>query len=145
MEHFDGIKKLDCFCQIMSGLFLLKRNARYLIDEWYNLMYHHPEMVIDVEKEQMQYENAKFVENRHDQAVLSGVVYSHPKDKGIKILYQSCEIQHPGGQAVYTARKSDTQQRNNTTVFPWHLEMIRKYCVVPVKYLKLYYLKLLNV
>lgn len=81
----------------------------------------------------------EFVENRHDQSVLSGVVYSHQADKGIKLLYQTCEIPHSGGQAVFTARKSDTEQRNSAQMLPWHLEIVRKSCVVPLRYLEMYY------
>lgn len=144
LDYFHNVKKFNEFYQLMSGLFLLRISSRYLIDEWYQLMFDHPELVIDVDKNEKSKESPRFIENRHDQAVLSGIVYSHLKDKKIKILYQNCEIQHPGGQAVFTARKSDTEQRNNTNTFPVHLEMIRKFYVVPMKYLKLYSLKLLN-
>lgn len=104
----------------------------------------HPELVIDVDKDMMKYESPEFIENRHDQAIFTGVVYRHMNDKRIKLKYQSCEIQHPGGQAVFTARLSDTDQRNNTPVFPWHLELIRRYYVIPMKYLRFNFLKIRN-
>lgn len=144
IEHFHDIKGFHKFFQLVAGLFLLRKSSLYLIREWYELMRDHPELVMDVDKDMMKYESPVFVENRHDQSILTGVVYSHMSDKRIKLMYQSCEIQHPGGQAVFTARLSDNEQRNNTSVFPWHLELIRRYYVTPMTYLRLNMLKIRN-
>ena len=144
IEYFHDINRFpECF-QLIACLFLLRKSSMYLIEEWYGLMRDHPELVIDVDRDMMKYESPAFVENRHDQSILTGVVYRHMNDRGIKLLYQGCEIQHPGGQAVFAARISDNEQRNNTAVFPRHLELIRRCYVVPMKYLRLNYLRIGN-
>lgn len=144
LNYFDGVRNLRNFYQIMGGLFILKRCALYLIKEWYDVMFMNPEFVIDVKKNLKHLEYPNFIENRHDQSVLSGVLYNYLKDSNIKFLYQNCELRHPYGQAVFTARMSDTVQRNNTPMFPRSLEMIRKFFLVPLKYIKFKYLKFIN-
>lgn len=144
LDHFCSVKNLKDFYQIMGGLFIIKKKASYLIEEWYELMTTKPELVVDVDQNMMNLEYPNFIENRHDQSVLSGVVYSNLKDDGIKVLYQNCEILHPRGQAVFTARISDSHQGNPFAVFPLFLEIIRNLFVVPMRYAKFNYLKMLN-
>lgn len=142
LEHFGNVRKLGSYYQLIACLFALRKSAQHLIKEWFDVMSAYPEIVMDVERDMMKYENQGFVENRHDQSILSGVIYSHLKEESIKILYQTCEIRHPGGQAVFAARKSDSGQRNNATVFPWHLELARKCIITPMRYMRFYFLKL---
>lgn len=138
LEYFCSVKNLHSYYQLMSGLFLLRKSARHLIEEWYDVMRLYPEIVMDVDKRMMEYESPKFIENRHDQAVLSGVIYSHIRDRGIKIQHQNSEILLPEGQAVFTARISDSEQRNNSPVFSGYFGMIRKYIVKPLRYIRFY-------
>ena len=143
IEHFNDINRFPKFFQLVANLFLLKKSSMYVIREWYDLMCEHPELVKDVDEDMMKYESPEFVENRHDQSVLTGVVYRHMRDKRIKLMYQRSEIRHPGGQAVFAARLSN-HNGSSDTVFPWHLELIRRFYVVPMKYLRFNYLKRFN-
>lgn len=54
------------------------------VNEWRDLMIYHPEFVMDVERDEMVNQLPGFIENRHDQAVYSALVYkylSNPQTK----------------------------------------------------------------
>lgn len=58
--------------------------TRMFIEEWRNLMIEHPEMVKDVNPNEKENESKSFIENRHDQAIYSALVYKYLCDNQTK-------------------------------------------------------------
>lgn len=65
--------------QYLATVIILKISpfTKKLIQEWQMLMIEHPELVMDVSPELLQEQLPKFIENRHDQAVFSAIIYKY--------------------------------------------------------------------
>lgn len=104
---------LQSHYQIISNFFIVKKSAQTVIEQWRDVMLNSPQLVMDVPEEEQRFENKAFIEHRHDQAVLSAIVYSMVKRKRILILPENTERLRPGScQAVFNSRISDTMQRS---------------------------------
>lgn len=106
-----GLKKRHY--QIISNFFILNKTAEKLIYEWYYSMKTDPNLVRDVDLEERKYEDKRFIEHRHDQAVLSGVAYTTYKEFNTLIIPEKSERLRPSGQPVYNSRISDTGRRSS--------------------------------
>jgi len=109
LEYYSDFPYIKKVYQIQSGLFLLRggKKSKQIIKEWLDVMYEHPEFVVDVPSEEITLESPKFIEHRHDQAVLSCVIYAREKECGLKVLWNHSEGLFREGQAVRNARISD--------------------------------------
>lgn len=108
LDYYKDVPYLKQLYQIQANILLLGgKKIRQIIKEWLDVMYQHPEFVKDVAKENINQESPMFLEHRHDQAVLSCVVYSHEKECRLKILWNHSEGLFREGQAVRIARISD--------------------------------------
>lgn len=140
-SYFDKLNKYDCVCfkygklakeytkqklldyfsrdchnlperyQIMGGLNLWTKQSTPVVQEWFDTMKNHPELVQDNVEEQSQTQNKYFKEHRHDQAILTGVVYKY--EHKIAVLWEKCESFDQWGQAVFCARIANTPDRIN--------------------------------
>lgn len=65
--------------QYHATTFALKKTSFtvQLIEEWLDIMLHHPEAIMDVTESERPSQHPYFIENRHDQAVFSALVYRH--------------------------------------------------------------------
>lgn len=63
--------------QYLATVTILKVSefARNFISEWRNLMISHPRLAMDVTLEELPLQHSSFIENRHDQAIFSSLVY----------------------------------------------------------------------
>ena len=139
------IKYLDHFYQIQSGFFIFNKNALSVAKEWYETMFDNPQFVVDVSQEEMKSESKKFIEHRHDQAVLSCVVYRNEDKKNLKVLFQHSEMNYWGGQAILNARISDEKIRGNINgKEPFIRYVARKIVILPYRNLKKIILKKLS-
>lgn len=129
------------FYQIISSFFLVTSNARDFIQEWYNSMFFHPELVMDVSKERLELESPKFVEHRHDQAVLSGVAYTYPDKDKVGILPEKSERLRSFGQPIYNSRISDDKRRSPEMPSPLSAIFIADYMLKPYRRLKTWILR----
>lgn len=123
--HFfqnKGLKTIDKEYQLLASFALFTKQALAIVNEWLDIMVTYPEFVKDVPNEQKEGEKKGFIENRHDQAVLSCVVYEHLKNKGLAVLWQHSEYRDPDGQTVYNARISDDRRRSSNKFEP-------RYCI----------------
>lgn len=107
-EYFNNIS--PCQYQIVGNFFIVKKSALPLIKEWYKTMLEHPELVLDVTDDERIFENKMFIENRHDQAVLSGIIYSYQNYFNLIVKPTTSEGYKPGKQVVFNSRISDTVQ-----------------------------------
>lgn len=87
--------------QFLATVIIIKATpfTRMMMTEWRSLMISHPEMVSDVKPEERRQECDAFIENRHDQAIFSALVYkylnqSEYKDR-IKVQWEHIEDYDP--------------------------------------------------
>lgn len=127
--YSSSCHNIDQMWQIMSGISFWTRKALPVAQEWYNVMLSHPEYVLDVTPEEREKEIAGFIENRHDQSVLTCVAHKYQCTCNVKIMWNSFYYLYPDGNAVFTARIASTEARKNGTphvVFPlWRRAIIR--------------------
>lgn len=56
--------------------------TRMLVKEWREIMIHQSHLAMDVTPEERPYQHPTLVENRHDQAIYSALIYKYLKDSG---------------------------------------------------------------
>ncbi len=145
MNHF----KLSCKMgggkyQFTANFFLLKNKSKPIIQLWLDEMLTHPEIVVDVSQQEIGNESRRFIEHRHDQAVLSGVVYSKFCTKQILILPNFSESLKRNGQAVYNSRISDLSIRKPAIPDKTILTFLKRYVIRPYRQFRMWLLKLLD-
>jgi len=120
------------YYQISATAFFLKKTSTTvkLIEEWKDLMIYHPNLVLDVIETERHLESANFIENRHDQSILSGLVYKYRNSAKILIKWNNFEGRSFSKRAIIASRLSD----QNT-----------KYEKIKFEYLKYYVRRILNV
>lgn len=141
-EHTEDVPMIRKMYQIQSNFFILKKSAIGIIEEWLDKMMNHPEYVIDATDRNE--ELPEFIESRHDQSVLSAVVYKHQFDAKIVVTRQRSERFSRKGQAVFNARISDTSVRNPMKYEPLHIFIIRNLLIVPFRRFKMFYYSIMN-
>lgn len=129
LNYYGAYPYMKRLYQIQSSIFLLGGGAKSLqtAKEWFDVMYQHPEFVMDVPENEKINESSRFIEHRHDQAVLSCVVYAREKANGLKVLWNHSEGLFREGQAVHNARISDDKRRgcyHYAPVWKWLLKSI---------------------
>ncbi len=64
-------------CQFMATVVMMRKTPLTvrIVDDWRRLMMEHPEMVRDVAQDERSGESERFIENRHDQAVFTALIY----------------------------------------------------------------------
>lgn len=63
-----------------------------LISEWRDIMINHPKLVMDVAPEDRKYQQPQFIENRHDQAIYSALIYKYLRNpETARLIYTQWE------------------------------------------------------
>lgn len=74
----NGTSWLKCFqYQATVIVVVVSDFTRKFIREWRNLMIEYPEFAMDVMPEERMNQSSSFIENRHDQAIYSALVYKY--------------------------------------------------------------------
>lgn len=120
---------------------LFTKKSLSLVDAWQSAMSEHPEIVIDVPQELVGQESRRFIEHRHDQAVLSGVVYSRFNTSRVLVLPNFSESLRKGGQAVFNSRISDDAIRKPAIPDKWIISLVKSCVIRPYRRFRM---KLLN-
>ncbi len=145
LQYFEkDIPFLKYYVQLESSVMLLKKEAIRVIEEWYYLMLNNEEFVVDVDKDLLFLEDKKFVEHRHDQAVLSCVIYREEINHKLKIIWDRMESFKRNGQAIHVSRISDTKIRSPRKYDSIFVIVIKKFVLVPYRTLRMRVLKGLN-
>lgn len=115
LEHYSYIgKNWKKRYQIAATFFLLKKNEKTLdfVREWKLTMLQCPEFIVDVPKESLHEESRCFIENRHDQSILTALTYKYAKSHRFKLLFHHFEgVDRFRKQAVVATRISDNATR----------------------------------
>ena len=88
---------------------------------------------MDIDPDERQFEDKRFIEHRHDQAVLSGIAYSTRKKFKTLIIPEKTERLHPSGQPVYNSRISDNNRRSAEKPSSRLILFILNYLVKPLR------------
>lgn len=74
----NGDEWLKCY-QYAATVVILKVTdfTRKFINEWRDIMLYHPSLAMDVTKEERKYQHSTLIENRHDQAIYSALIYKY--------------------------------------------------------------------
>ena len=65
-------------CQIMGGILFMKGRDNSVLKTWNDLMFSHPELIMDPTPEELADQNPGFAGHRHDQAILTPLAVSDP-------------------------------------------------------------------
>lgn len=145
LSFFDELSHLKDYYQIQASLILIKRGACDVIEKWMNLMLLHPEFILDVEQHEFEHEMSCFIENRHDQAALSCVVYKNERRYRLKTVWQHSESRHMGGQACFNARISDKGRRSSVGKYePLYVTLVKSMVLTPYRRIRMFILKTLD-
>lgn len=142
-EYRPIIPKIRKMYQIQGCAFFISIRCRHVIKEWLDMMLCHPEWVIDAKEDEKDLEYPQFIENRHDQAVLSCAAYKYWKVCDLYITMQDAERYQRGGQPFFHARISNNMVRSGMVYEQYYVTILRKILINPVRYLKMWYYKLL--
>ncbi|MDU1889879.1 MAG: hypothetical protein E6767_04250 [Dysgonomonas sp.] len=142
--RYFGNDLLKYYYQIQSGFFIIKKKAVYIAEEWQEIMLKHPEMVMDTTEEEHKNESFKYREHRHDQAVLSGVVYRNECKLNLKVKWQRMESKFRRGQAVYAARIATGRQRPMPRFEPLFITIGKALVFSPYRKIRMRFLKSIN-
>ncbi len=119
----------------------------HFIAEWESLCLN-SELVSDVICEERKFEQKYFIDHRHDQSLLTALIYKYKDIHPIKIIWNNFEgVNHFNGQAIYASRISDDKKIGHKKICPWKytLKYIVKYALVlPLRSAKQSYFELAN-
>lgn len=138
--------------QYLATVIILKATpfTRQFFTEWRNLMMEHPEMVKDVNQEERQYEGSSFIENRHDQALFSALVYKYASNGNFdqKILtkwehIEDFDIIFKQAIRATRLRNGETKETTKRHIIAIFKRLAKDYLLRPFKYapLQWYYNK----
>jgi len=118
LEYFNQIigPYWKNFFQIAGGILFIKKSphSTFFLKEWENLCTENN--LCDVTQEEKAIQLPEFIEHRHDQSILSGLIYAFTKR--IKILPQDFEGRR-FGQAICASRCNDKEQKRTMPSRGW--------------------------
>ena len=130
------------FYQIAGGILFVKKtdfSLNFTLN-WKELS--SSNLVADVPPERLANENKGFIGHRHDQAILTGLIYQHMSTHKIKIIWNDFESLRPG-QAIHASRISDHGKRSSDIQQPFK-QMIKACFVLPLRSLRQLFWELVN-
>ena len=113
-------------------------------------MMEHPKMVKDVNQVERQFENNSFIENRHDQALYSALVYKYTSNGNFnqKILtkwayIEDCDLIFKQAIRATRLRNGETKETTKRHIIAISKRLAKDYLLRPFKYapLQWYYNK----
>jgi hypothetical protein len=73
-----------CYQYQATIIIIISEFTKRFVREWRNIMINHPELAMDVTEEEHSIQHKGFIENRHDQAVYSALIYKYLADTKTK-------------------------------------------------------------
>lgn len=97
-------------CQFMATVVFAKKTKDTVafFKEWRSYMIQRPDMVADVTPNNLSDESVRFIENRHDQAIFSAMVFRHMNEGFIACRWEHVENQSILGTQVIRATRNRT-------------------------------------
>ena len=121
--------------------------TRHFVREWRDLMISHPQFAMDVSQEELLNQLPGFIENRHDQAIYSALIYKYlnnPLTRG-KIYTQWEHIENLDPFCKQAIRATRLRQGENETTGHKLKDalkrLVKDYCLKPFYYAPLRWLR----
>lgn len=93
--------------QVQATFLMVKKvDGNRIIQRWKMLAEYHHDLFTDIAPEERAGENPRFIEHRHDQAVLTGCICTSEELGRCRLFVEKMEKIYPGGQAVVASRIS---------------------------------------
>lgn len=97
MENFTryfGSSSFGEYDKIWGGLMIFKKTSKNIIlDEWLKISIFHPELIVDPFGEDLFHISESFNLHRHDQFILTPLIYYYKKSQNILVLPETSESQ----------------------------------------------------
>lgn len=129
-----------CFQYQATPMFKVSDFSKQFVREWRDLMIDNPKLAMDVTEEERPMQHASLIENRHDQAVFSSLVYkylSNPETKE-KIYTQWEHIEDLDPFCKQAIRATRLRQGEEETTRHKRMSIIKRiikdYCFKPFYY-----------
>ena len=106
IDFFDkeiGDKIWHNFNKIWGG-YLIIHNKSALIQDWLDIMLNYPELVVDPTEEEVANQYDGFAAHRHDQSILTALVYQYQQGKRLRIRVMPETAESTKTAAVVAAR-----------------------------------------
>lgn len=135
-------KKWHYSYQIAATVLFLKKDnfTCNFINEWCN--YCTEDFILDVPSQDIAQENKRFIEHRHDQAILTALIYKYLQTHNIKVRWNDFEAKRTG-QAIRATRISDTGKRSSEKENKLK-NLIRYSLILPMRDIKQQFWTILN-
>lgn len=82
--NINGVKWHKCYQYQATIIIIISDFTRKFIREWRDIMIEQPKLVSDVEEKEIEIQKSCFIENRHDQALYSSLIYKYLKNPKTK-------------------------------------------------------------
>lgn len=128
--------------QIAATTLFLKKDkfTHAFINEWCN--YCTEDFILDVSPQEIILEDKRFIEHRHDQAILTALIYKYLHTHNIKLRWNDFEAKRKG-QAIRATRISDNGKRSGEKENKLK-NIVRYTFVLPMRDIKQLIWKILN-
>lgn len=141
IQYFSNNGKFWTRCyQYMATIIIVKSSFTIkFISEWRNMMINHPEYVRDVTESERSLQHSALIENRHDQAVYSALIYKYLREKEFqrKIFTQWEHIEDKDiflKQVIRATRLRNGEGENTTLLTPVIKRLVKDYILKPFYY-----------
>lgn len=141
IQDFSCNGKYWIYCyQYMATVIIVKSSFTIkFISEWRNLMINHPEYVRDVTECERSLQHPALIENRHDQAVYSALIYKYLKEKELqgRIFTQWEHFEDKDiffKQVIRATRLRNGEGENSTLLIPVIKRLVKDYILKPFYY-----------
>lgn len=106
LDFFDnmfGNTEWHNYNKIWAGMMIIRRNPT-LLQEWLDIMLSYPELVADPTDEELPCQNDGFIAHRHDQSILTPLVYWYSKEHRMRICVLPETAESNASAAVVASR-----------------------------------------
>lgn len=129
-----------CYQYQATIIIIISEFTKKFVIEWRNIMVSHPELAMDVTEEERSMQHKGFIENRHDQAIYSALIYKYlanPNTKNkIYTQWEHIEDYDPfKKQAIRATRMRQGQKESlNLLIKRCVKRIIKDYILCPFVY-----------
>lgn len=105
-------------CQFLSGVLIAKKtsNTVAFFNEWRRYMITKPDLARDVEMSMRKGESPSFIENRHDQTVLTALIFRYMSSDSYKFIAD--EWEHVENQSLFRSQVIRAMRWNSVLPIP---------------------------
>jgi hypothetical protein len=105
-------------CQFMATVVIAKKSPRSVafFEEWYRCIIANPNLIRDVSALEIEGESPCFIENRHDQAVYSALIYKYLAMEGSSFIADLWE--HTENQSIFGSQVIRSMRWNSSKPIP---------------------------